>query len=673
MKKKLKEIQKHNSPNKEVKKMNIIKHYNLFQNSNQNYEKIKLSSKNDLPELKISKLKLRNESDSFNFKYINYSNSTNNNITNTSDIQDKKSQILNISKYNQIVNKNNLIFPKIFNPIKNFLYKKEKSTIDSSYSINQNSISNNRNSNNNIRNNECLNMDKMKNKRRKEIIKKNLSEIHRIQKHNNFLFSPDNKKTNNQNNNIDNNGNYKFDLHHLLQPIPKNHIQIPILNISSSANNIYSDKNNNTINSKNNLNREVNIKLKLNNSINIKSLYTKKLKQSSSSSKIVNYIPNENKGYDNITDRNIKNINVFINKLSPINYSLSFMNKVQNSSLNNVFNNVSKTINIPLDILHKNFLGFEQSITSYYSEFYHPIKSIIKGYAYNTNKGNVRNYNEDTICVKKINSKIEQIFYFFGIFDGHGGRGCSSYLQENLYKYIQNFSKESLEKAIYQSENDFLQNYAVDENNNLKDTSGSCGVMAMIKNNKLIIGNIGDSRILLFKNGKLFFETVDHKPNSEKEKERIKKSGGQIYQSQALVPISQKINLPWRVLPGRLSVSRTFGDVQAKKEKFGGKEGVIIPCPDITEFDLDENFDFMILGCDGIFDVISNEQIFDIWKIVLNDHKYKDFENDELDVNNLCGDFADAIIKSSLFKNSYDNLSCVVVLFNLNKYNFELN
>ena len=673
MKKKLKEIQKDNSPNKEVKKMNIIKHYNLFQNSNQNYEKIKLSSKNDLPELKISKLKLRNESDSFNFKYINYSNSTNNNITNTSDIQDKKSQILNISKYNQIVNKNNLIFPKIFNPIKNFLYKKEKSTIDSSYSINQNSISNNRNSNNNIRKNECLNMDKMKNKRRKEIIKKNLSEIHRIQKHKNFLFSPDNKKTNNQNNNIDNNGNYKFDLHHLLQPIPKNHIQIPILNISSSANNIYSDKNNNTINSKNNLNREVNIKLKLNNSINIKSLYTKKLKQSSSSSKIVNYIPNENKGYDNITDRNIKNINVFINKLSPINYSLSFMNKVQNSSLNNVFNNVSKTINIPLDILHKNFLGFEPSITSYYSEFYHPIKSIIKGYAYNTNKGNVRNYNEDTICVKKINSKIEQIFYFFGIFDGHGGRGCSSYLQENLYKYIQNFSKESLEKAIYQSENDFLQHYAVDENNNLKDTSGSCGVMAMIKNNKLIIGNIGDSRILLFKNGKLFFETVDHKLNSEKEKDRIKKSGGQIYQSQALVPISQKINLPWRVLPGRLSVSRTFGDVQAKKEKFGGKEGVIIPCPDITEFDLDDNFDFMVLGCDGIFDVISNEQIFDIWKIVINEHKYKDFENYELDVNNLCGDFADAIIKSSLFKNSYDNLSCVVVLFNLNKYNFELN
>ena len=71
------------------------------------------------------------------------------------------------------------------------------------------------------------------------------------------------------------------------------------------------------------------------------------------------------------------------------------------------------------------------------------------------------------------------------------------------------------------------------------------------------------------------------------------------------------------------------------------------------------------------FDVISNEQIFDIWKIVLNGQRYKDFESGEIDYNILCGDFADAIIKSSLFKNSFDNLSCIVVVFNLNNYNLD--
>ena len=664
MKKKLKEIQKENSPNKNVI---CINQYNLIKNPNQNNRKIKLASKNNLPELKLSKLKSRHDSDSFNFKNINNSNaSCNNNITNTNDIQNNKIMILNMIKNHPFPNKNGLIFPKIFNPNKNKFYKQDKNNDSSNSFDNQNSNSNNNRSINlNMRNNGQLILNKIQNKRKKEIIKKNLSEFHRAQNPKNFSFSPGSKKTDKSNNNNNNDNNNKFRLHLLLQPIQKNFIQIPVLNISSSANNIHSDKNNN--NSKNGLNHGIN--LKLNSNINIQSLYSKKLKQSSSA-KTINYIPNEFKELDNITDRTYKNINILINKLSPI-ASPSLINKNQNSALNNIFRTITKNIIIPQDILLKPFLGFKESITSYYSEFSSPIKSIIKGYAYNTNQGNIRNYNEDTICVKRINSKIEQIFYFFGIFDGHGGKGCSSFLEENLYKYIQEFSADGLKEAIYQSEKEFLSNYAVDISDNLKDTSGSCGVMAMIKQNKLIIANIGDSRIVLFKNGKIFFETEDHKPNSEKEKERIKNSGGQIYQSQSLIPIYQKIHLPWRVLPGRLSVSRTFGDIKAKVEKFGGKSGVIIPSPDITEFDLDENFDFMVIGCDGIFDVISNEQIFDIWKIVLNGERYKDFESGEIDYNILAGDFADAIIKSSLFKNSFDNLSCIVVVFNLNNYNFD--
>jgi len=39
---------------------------------------------------------------------------------------------------------------------------------------------------------------------------------------------------------------------------------------------------------------------------------------------------------------------------------------------------------------------------------------------------------------------------------------------------------------------------------------------------------------------------------------------------------------PKRIYPGRLSVSRAFGDVDAKLEQFGGKQGVLIAEPDIT-------------------------------------------------------------------------------------------
>ena len=86
---------------------------------------------------------------------------------------------------------------------------------------------------------------------------------------------------------------------------------------------------------------------------------------------------------------------------------------------------------------------------------------------------------------------------------------------------------------------------------------------------------------------------------------------------------------------------------------------MIIPTPDITEIELNNDFDFMVIGCDGIFDVLSNEDLFDIWKIVLKEYKinnFKDIEkNNEITIDELCGDFAGLIIKSALAKNSFDN------------------
>ena len=51
------------------------------------------------------------------------------------------------------------------------------------------------------------------------------------------------------------------------------------------------------------------------------------------------------------------------------------------------------------------------------------------------------------------------------------------------------------------------------------------------------------------------------------------------------------------MLPGRLSVSRTFGDAEAKLSKFGGNEKVIIANPDVTYFKIDNEVDFIVLGC----------------------------------------------------------------------------
>ena len=206
------------------------------------------------------------------------------------------------------------------------------------------------------------------------------------------------------------------------------------------------------------------------------------------------------------------------------------------------------------------------------------------------------------------------------------------------------------------------------ESGGILDSSGSCGCMAMIKNNKCIIANVGDSRLILFKNGKVSFATEDHKPGTESEKRRIQLAGGTVYQTPTIFGLYQngkKIEIPWRVLPGRLSVSRTFGDIEAKDEKFGGMAGVVVAAPDITELVLDDEYNFMVIGCDGIFDVLSNEEILECLKIVLKEKKIEDNINNE-DVHELCGDFAAMIIKSAMAKDSFDNVSCIVVAFNIN-------
>ena len=75
---------------------------------------------------------------------------------------------------------------------------------------------------------------------------------------------------------------------------------------------------------------------------------------------------------------------------------------------------------------------------------------------------------------------------------------------------------------------------------------------------------------------------------------------------------------PHRVFPGRLSVSRTFGDIEAKLTKYEGNPKVIVAEPDIMAFQIKNNHDFVVLGCDGIFDKIDNkDSIHIIWQGLL--------------------------------------------------------
>ena len=75
--------------------------------------------------------------------------------------------------------------------------------------------------------------------------------------------------------------------------------------------------------------------------------------------------------------------------------------------------------------------------------------------------------------------------------------------------------------------------------------------------------------------------------------------------------------------------------------------------PEIRQFIFDESHDFIMLGCDGIFDKLSNEEISDvIWKT----HKRCESENSFLK------DAVSGVICEAMAKKSLDNLTVVLIL-----------
>jgi protein phosphatase 2C family protein 2/3 len=150
--------------------------------------------------------------------------------------------------------------------------------------------------------------------------------------------------------------------------------------------------------------------------------------------------------------------------------------------------------------------------------------------------------------------------------------------------------------------------------------------------------------------------TRDHKPADELEQKRISAAGGEIYQTAAPVSKSEMIIGPYRVLPGRLSVSRTFGDVEAKVEKYGGNPKVVIPTPDIKSFKITKDHDFIIMGCDGIFDKLNNKEAVQcIWDSIR--------DNLVLNIHYQCGVGIETILKNSLMRRSLDNVTALIIAF----------
>ncbi|XP_059288270.1 probable protein phosphatase 2C 60 isoform X3 [Lycium ferocissimum] len=129
-------------------------------------------------------------------------------------------------------------------------------------------------------------------------------------------------------------------------------------------------------------------------------------------------------------------------------------------------------------------------------------------------------------------------------------------------------------------------------------TSGCTANVAIIRENQLIVANAGDSRCVISRKGQAYNLSRDHKPDLEVERERILKAGGFIH--------AGRVN-------GSLNLARAIGDMEFKQNKFLPAEKQIVTAdPDINIVDLcDDDDDFIVLACDGVWDCMSSQQLVD--------------------------------------------------------------
>ncbi|KAG9152418.1 hypothetical protein Leryth_015822 [Lithospermum erythrorhizon] len=171
-------------------------------------------------------------------------------------------------------------------------------------------------------------------------------------------------------------------------------------------------------------------------------------------------------------------------------------------------------------------------------------------------------------------------------------------------------------------------------------SSGSTACVAIIHHNQLIVANAGDSRCVLARKGQAYPMSNDHKPDDETETERIREAGGFVQ--------CGRVN-------GCLNLARAIGDLQFKQNKsLPAEKQTVTANPEIQSIELNNDDEFLILACDGIWDCMSNQEVVD-------------FVREELKSNNklstICERVFDRCISPTSGGIGCDNMTMIIIQF----------
>ncbi|CAL5995820.1 Serine/threonine-protein_phosphatase 2C [Hexamita inflata] len=244
------------------------------------------------------------------------------------------------------------------------------------------------------------------------------------------------------------------------------------------------------------------------------------------------------------------------------------------------------------------------------------------GHAEDQNSRFRKTMEDATVMIDKFGNNPD--LGYFAVFDGHGGPEASKTAAESVHKILidelvrqqmpnQEDSSISLSptspKLPASSKIDLDQNFDYTElfkrailkaDQYMKEKGhvfvGCTACICFVSKNFFTLINVGDSRAVLSTNGIAQRLTVDHKAADKNEQVRIKNAGGGI--------VMGRVN-------GFISVSRALGDWCIKT--------LVISEPDVFRIDRQQKDEFIILACDGIWDVLNDQQAVDVVKKCLKE------------------------------------------------------
>lgn len=270
---------------------------------------------------------------------------------------------------------------------------------------------------------------------------------------------------------------------------------------------------------------------------------------------------------------------------------------------------------------------------------------------------------------------------FAAVFDGHGGDECSNYLVEALPHQIRQAmlaERVALKQAVEQSASSGRQEQAEDAASELmrkilkgaylrtdKDfispknapQSGSTGATVILFGRRLFAANVGDSRVVLCRSGGQCVElTSDHKPSRPDEAARVRAAGGFILHKRVM---------------GELAITRAFGDksfkmgikamLEDEAEELTGANGdhdqkdltapLVSAEPEIASMLLSHNDEFLLLACDGLFDVFRSQDAIALARQELIAHR-----GEPAEVARILSDQAIRV------RRSRDNVSILIII-----------